>query len=186
MTEIKETRLSEVLKNTNDGRPHFHIGSCGAKCDAAFIGYSRDSSSCPVIELRSGSLITLTKQPPEVLGEMRQEDGARVVCSNCRRVSWELSIGQNTCCSVECTTRVKTRNERTSADDSCCCMYKSSGRNGNIKRRTSYVKNDDFCAIIHPLDSTLLMPPPFPLELDDGSWSSPMNNISTFYRGTEH
>jgi hypothetical protein len=152
MIKTKATKPLEILGNTSVGRPDLHISSCGI-------------------------LKTSTKQPPEALEEIsihrRKEDG-RGLCENEASLMIfhedslfqthepsELSMAKGSRCSVKCTIY--------NDDRSCCCMHKSSEDVGNTKYRTLYVRTDNFCPVIYPMDTNLLLPLPSPLELDDAS-----------------
>lgn len=177
MIKTKAAGPSERLRNASVQQPHLHNssrGASGARCHDDFSDDIHDLSGYSMIELRSGLLSASKEQAPEVFGANRREEEAKIDRANensftiiyksvsFRRSVSELSEAKDSRCSIECKSRAEAQ---TSVDDRCSCMYSSLEGIGTTKRRSLYIKTDGFRPVIHPLDSTLLMSPPSPLEL---------------------
>ena len=125
-------------------------------------------------ELRSKSSNISIRQTSDVFGGVRQEEAKSINASeknltvrykdlSLRRPVSELSNVNNHRCDVQSINEEKAQNIRTSFYERESCMYGPSEYTGNIKRRVSHIKTNEFRPAIHPIDSD--MPSPSPLEL---------------------
>lgn len=125
-------------------------------------------------ELRSKSSNISIRKTSDVFGGVRQEEAKNINASeknltvrykdlSLRRPVSELSNVNNHRCDVQSINEEKAPNIRTSIYERESCMYGPSEYTGNIKRRVSHIKTNEFRPAIHPIDSD--MPSPSPLEL---------------------